>query len=276
MPKTRHKYRLTDVFRLLNAIPAVLLSAMLVTITFSWLAAYTPAAVAAWLLGGPLLLQHGRVERFVVRALYHFRAPTGRDADWLDWLKTRSEQLGALPAGPFDWYVLDDVRPNAYAAGRRSIAVTTGLLRRLYARHLTKEELLASALHEVGHHVTGGVRHGLVLWWLTWPWQTVHRFTFGLGPRLPFSGAGELLMPIILAIAMWQIGSEGGPAWRVVSEIVILAAIAVAIYVRPLVDAAISRASERAADTYVARLGVGPALASARQQLDLVTPNRTR
>jgi Zn-dependent protease with chaperone function len=276
MAKVKHQCRPMDVCRLLNAAPAVLLSAMLVTIVLSWLAAYTPVAVAAWLLGGPLLLRQRRVERFAVRALCHFRAPIGREADSVGWLKGRSERLGAARAGPFDWYVLDDAQPNAYATGRRSIAVTTGLLRRLYAGHLNEDEMLVVALHEIGHHRTGGLRYGLAVWWLTWPWQTVHRLAFGLGRRLPFPGAGELLMPIVLAIAIWQVANGGGPTERVVWEIIVLVAIGLAIYVRPLIDAAIGHAAERAADAYVAALEAGQALDSARQRLDSATPTQGR
>jgi len=258
--------------RLLAAAPAVLLSTVLVTVPLGGLGQWAPIGVAGWLLCAPLLLRQRRVERFVVRTVFHFRPPTGRDAEWLKWLRARCERdwfelVDAPGAGDFDWYVLDDARPNAFAAGRHSIAITTGLLHRAYAGHLTPDELIAVALHEIGHHAAGDVRHGLVVWWLTWPWRTIRRFAVRLGHRISLSGVAALLTPVVVAVAIWRAatGASTGPqAWATVA---VLGAALLAAYVQPVVEAATSRGSERAADAFVVRRGLGSALASARQQL---------
>jgi Zn-dependent protease with chaperone function len=266
-----------DACRLLVVAPAVLLSTVLVTFAVGWLARITLVVVTAWLLCAPLLLCQCSVERFVVRAIFHFRTPTGRDAEWLNWLRARSELVGAPSAQDLDWYVIEDAQPNAFAAGRRSIAITTGLLQRVYAGHLSQDEAIAVALHEIGHHASGDVRHGLVVWWLTWPWRTVHLVAVRLGRRIPLFGAGALLTPVVLAVAIWRVAIEGrstgAHAW---STVAVLSAALLAAYVQPVVEAAISRASERAADAFVVRLGLGSALATARQQLDRNDPDRAR
>lgn len=269
MATSRWTPQRTWAWRLLSAAPAVLLSTLLMTVAFIWLNAYEPVAVAAWLLGVPLLVQQRRVERFVVRALFHFRAPAGRGAEWLNWVRQGSEHACAVSTDRFDWYVINDSRPNAYAVGRRSIAVTSGLLGQLCDGRLTQGEMLAVAWHEIGHHATGGLRHGLAVWWLTWPWRTVHLLTVRLARRFPLFGLGTILMPVVLTVAVWRVASNGGPAERVLSEIALLTAVGFAIYIQPLVDAAIYRADERAADDFVASLGASPALARVREQLDL-------
>jgi Zn-dependent protease with chaperone function len=268
MATSRRKSPRVGAWRLLSAVPAVLLSSVLVTIASSWLGPYMLLAVASWLLGVPALLWQRGVERWIVRILLRFHPPTGRDVEWLRWLRERSERFSAPTGGPFDWYVVEESRPNAYAAGRRSIAVTRGLLRRLDDGRLDPDDLLAVALHEVGHHVTGGVRHGLAIWWLTWPWQCVHRLTARLGQLLPCAGVGTLLLPVVVAVAICRVVGDGGPPGRVIPVVVVLAAFGLASCVQPLADTAIARAGERAADGYVAKLGAGAALVRARQHLD--------
>ena len=39
-------------------------------------------------------------------------------------------------------------------------------------------------LHEAGHHVTGGARYGLIVCWLTWPWQAIYRSVLETSARL--------------------------------------------------------------------------------------------
>lgn len=275
-PERRRK----NACRLLAAAPAVLLSTVLVTVPLGGLGQWAPIGVAGWLLCAPLLLRQRRVERFVVRTVFHFRPPTGRDAEWLKWLRARCDRAGCELVGvpvarDFDWYVIENSQPNAFAAGRRSIAIATGLLRRMHAGHLTQDELLAVALHEIGHHAAGDVRHGLVVWWLTWPWRTVRLVAVRLGHGFPLFGVGVLLTPVVVAVAIWRVAIErhstGAHAWGTVA---VLGAVLLAAYVQPVVEAAASRGSERAADVFVVRLGLGSALVAARQQLDRLDPDR--
>lgn len=271
-PERRRK----DACRLLVAAPAVLLSTVLVTFPLGGLGQWALIAVAGWVLCAPLLRQR-RVERFVVRTVFQFRPPTGRDAEWLKWLRAGCERapfelVYAPGTGEFDWYVIEDARPNACAAGAHSIAITTGLLHRAYAGHLTPDELIAVALHEMGHHAAGDVRHGLVVWWLTWPWRAVRLFAVRLGHRISLSGVGALLAPVVVIVAICRAAtgaSAGAHAWWTVA---VLGAVLLAVYVQPVVEAALNRGSERAADAFVMSLGLGSALASARQQLDCTRP----
>jgi Zn-dependent protease with chaperone function len=272
MKRSGRRRRQSGAWRLLSAAPAALLSAMLVTIAFSWLTPYTLLAVAGWLLLVPLLLLTRRVERLAVGTAYRFRTPTGRDAEWLAWLRKRTEDRCGIAAGRVDWYVRNDPAPNAFAAGLRSIAVTTGFLHLLYDGRLTPDQALAVGAHEVGHHVTRGPRYGLIVDWLSWPWRAVYRAATRIGHGLPLSGAGTLLMPLVFAVAIPNVVRHDGPPGRVTPVLVALITVVIAVVVSPVAEAAVSRASERAADAYAAGLGVGPDLAVALHQVSPCCP----
>ena len=259
--------RASGEWRLLCATPAILLSAMLVTVTFSWLGPHTLLAVAGWLLLVPLLFLTRPVERLAVGTAYRFRTPTGRDAEWLTWLQQRAEDRCEIPVDRLDWYVRNDPAPNAFSLGLRSIAVTTGFLHLLYDGRLPQEQAIAVGMHEVGHHVTGGPRYGLIVDWLAWPWQTVYRTAIRIGHTLPLPGGGMLLMPVVLAVAIVNVVREGGPPERVVPVLVALITVVIAVVASPVAEAAASRTGERAADAYAARLGAGPDLARALEQI---------
>ncbi|WP_170182499.1 M48 family metalloprotease [Blastococcus colisei] len=256
-------------WRLLCAAPAILLSAMLVTVAFSWLRPYTLLPVAAWLLLVPVLLLIRPIERLAVGTAYRFEIPTGRDAEWLTWLQQRTENRCGVAADRLDWYVRTDPTPNAFAVGLRSITVTTGFLHLLESGRLTPEQAVAVAMHEVGHHITRGPRYGLIINWLTLPWQILYRAAIRIGHRLPLSRAGTLLMPIVSVVAIVDLVREDRPPQHVVPVLITLITVAIAVMASPVADAAACRAGERAADSYAAGLGAGPDLARA---LDQVAP----
>lgn len=262
-------------WRVLCAIPAVLASGCLVTILCSGLGRWTVPAVAGWLLAGPLLLV-GPVERAAVRACFRFRAPIGAECGWLDWLRAETEQRCDAGAGRFDWYVRDDPELAAAAAGRRSIVVTTGLLRLLSDDALTRGQAVAVLLHEVGHHLTGGTRYGLVECWPTWPWQTIYRMTMRLGRLLPGAGAALVFLPVVFVAAVVNVTRQPAPPGQVVPVLGLLLVLALAVFVHPVVDAALSRAGEHAADRYAHRLGAGADLAAALQLIAGPGPARGR
>ena len=244
----------------------MLASTCLVSILFSGLGRWTLPAVGGWLLAGPLLLL-GPAERVAVRAQCRLRIPTGQEIEWLTSLQAWTEQRCAVGAGRFDWYVRDDPAPAALAAGRRSIAVTTGFLRLLYDGALTHRQAVAVCRHEAGHHVTGRCRYGLVVCWLTWPWQAIYRLSMRLGRLLPWASAAMVFLPVVFVIAFVNVARQDAPPERVVPVLALLLVLALAIFVHPVADAAVSRAGEHAADRYAHRLGAGADLAAALQLL---------
>ncbi|MGI8693568.1 MAG: M48 family metalloprotease [Geodermatophilaceae bacterium] len=218
-------------------------------------------------LTGPLLLL-GPAERAVVRAFCRFRTPTSTEIEWLTPLRIWTERRWAAGPSRFDWYVSDDPEPAALAAGRRSIAVSSGFLQLVGRGGLTEGKAMAVLLHEAGHHVTGGRRYGLVVCWLTWPWRSIYRCSMRLGQLLPGARSAMVLLPVVFGIAFVNVAGQDAPPEQVVAVLVLLVVLALAVFPHPLADAAVSRAGEHAADRYASQLGAGADLAAALQVLN--------
>ncbi len=206
-----------------------------------------------------------------MRFFYRFSAPAPADRDWLLWLQVSVESRCGIQPDSFDWYVRRDPEPNAFAVGRRSIAVTTGFLQLLYAGRLTHAQAVAVGVHEAGHHVTRGTRFGLAVDWLSWPWRAGHGLVMRFYALTPFGEAAKMLMPVVFGVAAVMLVREEGPPAQVVPVLVLMGVVAVGVFIAPVADAAFSRAGERAADAYATAHGAGPDLAAA---LYLVAPCR--
>jgi STE24 endopeptidase len=90
---------------------------------------------------------------------------------------------GTAPAD-VDLCVQRGHRPNAYAAGGRSVAVTAGAVEHLLARRLSEDEIVAVLVHELGHHATRTPRAALVTTWLTAPWRLATRLVLQMARTL--------------------------------------------------------------------------------------------
>jgi Zn-dependent protease with chaperone function len=157
---------------------------------------------------------------------------------------------------------------NAYAAGRRSVAVTAGLVGAAQRGQVTAAQVAALLAHEIGHLRTGSTRYGLAVAWLTAPWRAAVTVVDGLLTliigRVPAArGAAVVLWPVVLAVTVLEAVRQH--AWAPLS---VLAAVGLMVSVHPLLDAALSRASERAADDYPIAVGAGPDLAAALGHLE--------
>ena len=100
--------------------------------------------------------------------------------------------------------------------------------------------------------------------WLTWPWQAIYRLSMRLGQLLPWASAAMVFLPVVFVVAFVNVAREDASPERVVPVLALLVVLA-AIFVHPVVDAAVSRAGEHAADRYAHRLGAGADLAAAIQ-----------
>ncbi len=176
---------------------------------------------------------------------------------------------GSLRPAPdrFDGYVSPGRQPNACVAGRRSIAVTDGALQTFLAGRLPADLLAAVLVHELGHHATRAGRCRLGAAWLAAP----GRFAFGLIMRLSIGLCGgrrpgpvtALLALVAMGMALPRLVQD--QQWLPAAMGIGLAA---AFVLTPLLDAAVSRASEHAADRYAHAVGAGPDLSRALTVLD--------
>ncbi len=245
-------------WRALAALPAILGgTALMLVLTAAW----APLLFVVW-LGCALLWSTPPGERLAVRAAFGFRSlPPGR---WELIAPVCAAALArcGVPAGAVRWYVKAGRQPNAWAAGRRSVAVTDGALEDFLAGRLPADLFAAVLIHELGHHATRAGRFALAALWLAGPGRLAFRavlsLTMLLCGRRRLGRPTWLVIAVGAAVAIVQAGQQ--QQW---SSVAGLSAIAFALAVTPVLDAAVSRASEYAADRYTASVGAGPQLARA-------------
>jgi STE24 endopeptidase len=169
-------------------------------------------------------------------------------------------------AGDVELYVQTARVPNAYAAGGRSVAVTSRVLQDYESGRLPEDLLVAVLVHELGHHATGAPRPMLLLSWLTAPWRLTSRVLTGvastLAGRQPRPG---LAVVVVAGVAVAVIHALQQGQWTVGG---VLAFVGLAAVLCPTVDAAISRQGVFAADRFASDHGLALDLASALNTMD--------
>ncbi|MBW3648166.1 MAG: M48 family metalloprotease [Actinobacteria bacterium] len=245
-------------WRALAALPAIFGGT---AVMFVLTAAWAPLLFVLW-LGCAGLWSTPLGERLAVRTALGFRPlPAGR-RELIEGVCAAALARCGLPVGSVDFYVKAGRQPNACATGRRSVAVTDGAVESFLAGRLPADLFGAVLVHELGHHATRAGRFALAALWLAGPGRVAFRAV--LAVTLLLCGRRRLGRPTWLVIAV-----GGGVAivqaaqqqqWLTVAGV---SAIAFALAVTPVLDGAVSRASEHAADRYTASVGAGPDLARA-------------
>lgn len=247
--------------RLLVQLPSVVAGAALLVVAAGPWAMW---ALVVWLLGG-LATASRAGERLTLRGR-GFRPLNGLQRMQLQPVAAAAlAQTGMVP-GEIDWYVLHSRDPNAFAAGRRAVAVSTGLLGEHSSGRLSDAMVRAVVVHELGHHATSATRYALAVQWLAAPWRIWSRFVLGVcvgfaGRRQP----ARLLALVVAAgvvIAVVQAVQRGDVVTAAVLCVVTSCLLAV-----PVLEAALSRRGEWAADRFAAQAGAGYELARALETL---------
>jgi STE24 endopeptidase len=252
-------------WRATAAAPAMLGSLALLLVLFGFLGRWEPVAILGWLASGAVVLTRFG-ERATVRTAMGFRPLTSRQAAALAGVWRAALAQAGYRADQIDLYLQQSATVNAYAAGGRSVAVSSGALREFLARRLSGDRMRAVLVHELGHHGTGGTRFSLVVLWLAMPWRAASRLVVGLchglaGRRQPLT----LLGIVVLAAVMIAVGTAVQQGhWAVAA---VLSGVIVCAVVCPLADAYVARHSEFAADRFAAAGGAAPDLAAALVQL---------
>lgn len=249
-------------WRAVVAAPAMIASALLLLVAFGWAGEWDGVVLLAWLVAGLLLLTRAG-ERVAVRVACRFRRLSQAQRSVLAGVVADAEHTCGLVPGELAWYVRREHRPNAYAAGGRSIAVTTGLIESFLAGRSSREAVCAVLVHELGHHRAGqATRFTLATMWLSAPWRRTAGFTLGfcmglVGRRQSLKFTAIVAIGVLVTAVVQSLQRSD---WVTAA---VLAALPIFGFGAPLADAALSRASERAADRYTAAVGMGPALAGA-------------
>ena len=119
-----------------------------------------------------------------VRVAYGFHRPSARQEAALQPAWATALRVTGTTAGDVNLFVQTARMPNAYAAGGRSVAVTTRVLQDHESGRLPEDLLAAVLVHELGHHATGATRQMLLLSWLAAPWRLTTRLLIGLAHSL--------------------------------------------------------------------------------------------
>jgi Zn-dependent protease with chaperone function len=249
------------VWQLAVAAPAIVASGVLVAVCFAWLRHLDGLAVLGWFLCGAAMLTRAG-ERASVRVMCSFRALSCAQRRLVEPVLRSAHAVGEVPWGDIDWYVRRARAPNAYAVGGRSAALTSAFLEDLQAGRVSDDQFRAVVVHELGHHVTASARFSLATLWLAAPWRCVAGFLLGL----TYGAFGRRQRPRTLVavvaagvvVAIVQTIERG--AWLAAGLLGALVVCGVGV---PLVDAAVARASERAADRFAVSAGVAGDLAAA-------------
>jgi STE24 endopeptidase len=252
-------------WRALCAVPTLLGSVLVLVVAFGWLGAWSGLVLLGWLLVAVALLCRP-IERIAVRLAYRYRPLNSREAALLDPLHRQALARCGLPVHAVDWYVHQRMPGvNACVVGGRSVALSAGLVDALARARLSQPQAVAILTHELGHHRDRATHYGLSIAWLGLPWRlaaaSFATLLRAIVRHAPTARASLVLVPVVGVIAAVQLGQHH--AWAALAMLVGLGFI---VAVQPLAQAAISRASERAADDYTARLGSGPDLAAVLQR----------
>jgi Zn-dependent protease with chaperone function len=253
------------------ALPSLFGSVLVLAMAFGWLGTWSGLVLLGWLLvAAALLCRPG--ERVAVMAAYRYRDLSVRETALLGPIQHQVVHRCGLPDDAIDWYVRRTARGmTGYAAGARSVAVSADLVDALERGRLSEQQALAILTHEAAHHLGRATRYGLMIGWLTAPWRLASAVFGGLLRAIvrgvPTARVALLLVPVVGVVAGVQLVQRH--EWL---PLVVLVGLALVVGVQPLADAAISRASERAADEHTARLGSGPDLAAALQEFHTDVP----
>jgi Zn-dependent protease with chaperone function len=246
-------------------LPSLIGSVLVLAAASGWLGAWSGLVLAAWLLVAAALL-YRPVERAAVRLAYRYRDLSGREVALLGPAQRQALHRCGLPVDAIDWYVHRTMRGvNASAAGGRSVAVSADLVDALARGRLSEQHAAAILTHEAAHHLDRATRYGLMIAWLTAPWRLAAAMFASLlraiVHRVPTARTALVLVPVVGVIAGVQLAQH--QAWL---PLAVLVGLALVVGVQPLAEAAVSRASERAAHEHTARAGFGPELVDALQR----------
>jgi STE24 endopeptidase len=257
-------------WRAVAAVPAMVASALLLLVAFGGTGEWDGVVLLGWLVAGLLLLTRAG-ERAAVRVACRFRRLSAAQRTVLAGVVADAERTCGLTPVELDWYVRRERRPNAYAAGGRSIAMTTGLVESFLAGRTSRDAVCAVLVHELGHHRAGrATRFTLATMWLAAPWRRAAGFTLGfcmglVGRRQSLKLTAVLATGVLVTAVVQAMQRSD---WVTAA---VLAALPIFGFGAPLADAALSRASERAADRYTVAMGMGPALAGALRHVGGMT-----
>jgi STE24 endopeptidase len=228
----------SGLWRAVVTLPALVGSALLMLVMFGWAGGWEPVLMLTWLASGVAVLTPPG-ERTAVRFACGFRPLSAREQALLGPPWQAVLERCNVPADSVDLYVQRAREPNAYAAGGRSVAVTTGVAADFLAQTLTHAELSGLLAHELGHHSHRATRFALVTVWLATPWRIASRVVLRLG--LAFSDRQPRRLLVVVAIATVVVAVLQSLHRHQLAAAAVILVLAICGSACPLAEAALSR-----------------------------------
>lgn len=253
-------------WRAVAAIPTVLGSLLLLLLAGGALGRWAALFPLAWAACATLLMSR-LGERLTVGATCRFHRPSPWETAALQPAWTAALRVTGTDAGTVELYVQPARVANAYAAGRRSVAVTSRIVEDYELSRLTRAQLVAVLVHELGHHATGATRSMLLVWWFAAPGRLATSLLTGLARSLaahqPRSGQ-VMVMVAGMTVAETRALQQG--QWMI-GGVLLFVGLSAALC--PLASAAVSRQAEFAADRFAGTHGLALELAAALRATDV-------
>lgn len=261
VPRTGH----LGAWRAAASAPAMI-GSLLLLVAFGWMGQWEGLVLLAWLASRAVVFTR-LGERAAGSAVCGFRKLSRTQLEAVQPVWTSALARAGVPACGVDLYVQRSGELNAFAAGGRSVALTTGVVSKFLARRLGTAHLEALLVHELGHHAARATRFTLVTVWLAAPWRFAARLVVGVGWATIGRRQPQRLLALVVVAAV-VIGVVQTAQRGQVAAPVVLATVAACAVVCPLADAWVSRRTEYAADRFAVRCGVGGQLIDALTRID--------
>jgi len=238
------------VTRAVVAGPAMVGSLLLLVVLFGWAGPEEGPLLLAWLaIGIGALTAPG--ERAGLRCA-GFRRMSDVQRSLIESAHASALTRCGVKADAIDLYVIRDAVVGARAAGRRSVAVSAGLLHRLATGQIAAADATAILSRAVTQLAARTDAYGLMRRWYSWPWragrQVLVTLTFGTVGRLQPPKMAIVGAATVVGVAIVQAVHQ--QHWATVT---ILAAITVFGVACPLANEAINKRERRAVDELVVR-----------------------
>jgi len=233
------------VTRAVVAGPAMIASLLLLVVLFGWAEPGEGPLLLAWLaIGIGALTVPG--ERAAVRCA-GFRRMTDVQRSLIQSALASALARCGVRADAVDLYIIRDAGGGARAAGRRSVAVSAGLLHRLATGQIADADAAAIVSRAVMHLALRTDAYVLMTRWYAWPWRAARRVLF----VLTFGTVGQLQPPKMVVVG--AAGVIGVALVQAVHQqqwttLAILAAVSIFGVGCPLANAALSQRERRAVD----------------------------
>jgi len=247
----------------LMMVPAAVCSVGLILVLTQGSGLLSLVVLGVWCGGGlALATRAGEVCAARVMGLRRLRSSVGTAR-----LIRAAVRAAGFNDSQFDWYVAPSRDVNAFAFGRRGIAVTSGLLAAVEGGLCSARVFIAILVHEMGHHATAATRYSLPMRWWSGPCLTGVRVVGAISASVFGGRAGSRVPTAVLLVGLIVADVQAVQAGRW-GDVCVLTALVLSAIVIPLLTAAVHRRAEWAADRFAARAGVGVDLAQALRFLD--------